>query len=163
MDRFAVLPAAEKVVYFEMAAASLNMSPELLKKDFWVCWTLKHIFTLDEIGAHITFKGGTSLSKCFDAIQRFSEDIDIAIERTYLEHERNIEPSLSESNKENKRRLKNLCPQLDSQSSTRSFQDCDRRWRVFWDMTAHGRLFWTAMIIFGKRSYLSSQSLSRKG
>jgi predicted nucleotidyltransferase component of viral defense system len=108
MDRFAVLPSAEKVVYFEMTAASLNMSPELVEKDFWVCWTLKHIFSLDEIGAHITFKGGTSLSKCFDAIQRFSEDIDIAIERTYLEHERNIEPSLSESNKENKRRIEEL-------------------------------------------------------
>ena len=108
MDRFAVLPPAEKAAYIEMTAAHSNMSPELVEKDFWVCWTLKQIFSLDEIGTHITFKGGTSLSKCFNAIQRFSEDIDIAIERTYLEHERNIEPSLEESNKENKRRIEEL-------------------------------------------------------
>lgn len=108
MDRFAVLPASEKSAYFEMTAADLGISPELVEKDFWVCWILKQLFSLEDSGAHITFKGGTSLSKCYKAIHRFSEDIDIAIERKYLEHGKNFEPSIQKSNKENKRRIEEL-------------------------------------------------------
>lgn len=108
MDKFAVLPASERTAYFERAAANLSISPELVEKDFWVCWILKQLFLLEDVGAHLTFKGGTSLSKCYNAIQRFSEDIDIAIERKYLEHGRSIEPSLDESNKENKKRIEEL-------------------------------------------------------
>lgn len=105
MDKFALLPAAERAVYFETTAANLGILPELVEKDFWVCWTLMQMFSLEGIGAHITFKGGTSLSKCYSVIQRFSEDIDIAIERKYLEHGKNLEPSIDESNKENQKRI----------------------------------------------------------
>lgn len=108
MDRFAVLPAVEKAPYFETKAGNLSISPELVEKDFWVCWILKQLFSMEKIGEHITFKGGTSLSKCYNAIQRFSEDIDVAIERKYLERGKNIEPSLGESNKENQRRIEGL-------------------------------------------------------
>ena len=108
MDRFAVLPASQKVAYFEMTAANRSISPELVEKDFWVCWTLKQLFSLEDSGAHLTFKGGTSLSKCYNAIQRFSEDIDIAIERKYLEHGKSIEPSIEASHKENQRRIEEL-------------------------------------------------------
>src|SRR3989338_1082515 len=108
MDRFAVLSASEKIPYFDTIAAKLDILPELIEKDFWVCWTLKQLFSLKDPGSHITFKGGTSLSKCYNAIQRFSEDIDIAIERKYLEHGRDIEPSSEVSNKENQRRIEEL-------------------------------------------------------
>jgi hypothetical protein len=108
MDQFALLPASEKIAYLEAAAANHGIAPDVVEKDFWVCWVLKQIFQLEGIGAHLTFKGGTSLSKCYNAIQRFSEDIDIAIERKYLEHGKNIQPSLDESNKENKRRIEEL-------------------------------------------------------
>ncbi|HEY3675719.1 MAG TPA: nucleotidyl transferase AbiEii/AbiGii toxin family protein, partial [Candidatus Tumulicola sp.] len=46
-------------------------------KDFWVCWTLKSLFTLPSGNPSMTFKGGTSLSKAYRLIDRFSEDIDI--------------------------------------------------------------------------------------
>ena len=108
MDRFAVLPAAEKAPYFEMKAADLGILPDFVEKDFWVCWILKQLFSLEKIGEHITFKGGTSLSRCYNAIYRFSEDIDIAIDRKYLEHDKSIEPGLDQSNKENDRRIKEL-------------------------------------------------------
>ncbi len=108
MNRFAVLPASEKIPYFEMTATNHRISPELIEKDFWVCWTLQRLFSLEDVGEHITFKGGTSLSKCYNAIQRFSEDIDIAIERKYLEHGKNIEPSIDAGTKENKRRMDEL-------------------------------------------------------
>lgn len=108
MDRFALLSAVEKGPYFETKANDLGVAPELVEKDFWVCWTLQQLFSLENIGEHITFKGGTSLSKCYGAIYRFSEDIDIAIERKYLENGRNIEPAFDQSNKENDRRIKEL-------------------------------------------------------
>lgn len=108
MDRFAVLPASEKTPYFDTMAGKLGILPEMVEKDFWVCWTLEKLFSLKDIGTHITFKGGTSLSKCYNAIERFSEDVDIAIERKFLEHGKDIEPSVDVSNKENQRRIEEL-------------------------------------------------------
>jgi hypothetical protein len=47
-----------------------------------VCWTLRRLARSEDLGGHITFKGGTSLSKAYGIIQRFSEDIDLTIRRT---------------------------------------------------------------------------------
>ena len=68
MDKFALLPASEKIVYLEAAAVNHGISPDVVEKAFWVCWVLKQIFLLEGIGAHLTFKGGTLLSKCYNAI-----------------------------------------------------------------------------------------------
>ncbi|NBS51486.1 MAG: nucleotidyl transferase AbiEii/AbiGii toxin family protein, partial [Spartobacteria bacterium] len=54
------------------------MVAEMIEKDFWVCWALRHLFELPEAKDHFIFKGGTSLSKVWRVIQRFSEDIDIS-------------------------------------------------------------------------------------
>jgi len=90
MDKFVLLANKDKRAYFEMAAANLNVMPQLIEKDFWVCWILKILFSLEGIGAHLTFKGGTSLSKCYNVIKRFSEDIDVSIERSFLSKTRAI-------------------------------------------------------------------------
>jgi len=103
-----LLANKDKRAYFEMAAANLNVMPQLIEKDFWVCWILKILFSLEGIGAHLTFKGGTSLSKCYNVIKRFSEDIDVSIERSFLSKTRAIEPDKEKSNKENQKRLKEL-------------------------------------------------------
>lgn len=58
----------------------MGLQPVIVEKDFWVCWTLKQLFSIPELESWLTFKGGTSLSKCFGLIQRFSEDIDIAVD-----------------------------------------------------------------------------------
>lgn len=108
MNQFVLLPSNDKRAYFEVAAADLNIMPQLVEKDFWVCWILKILFSLPEIGEHLTFKGGTSLSKCYNVIKRFSEDIDISIERPFLSSSRAIEPDQKESSKENQKRLKEL-------------------------------------------------------
>lgn len=108
MDKFIQLSDKDKRAYFEVAAADLNVMPQLIEKDFWVCWILKILFSLSESGGHLTFKGGTSLSKCYDVIRRFSEDVDVSIERTFLSSEASIEPDKDESNKENQRRLERL-------------------------------------------------------
>jgi len=83
MDKFAKLKAAERQPYFEETASRRNSTTTAVEKDFWICWTLKHLFALDAI-PELRFKGGTSLSKVFHLIDRFSEDIDISIDRAPL-------------------------------------------------------------------------------
>ena len=84
MDTFARLPTDECEPYFVEAAAKLRLPPHIIEKDFWVCWTLKRLFSLESVADHLLFKGGTSLSKVYRAIRRFSEDIDLSIHRSSL-------------------------------------------------------------------------------
>src|SRR5206468_1490087 len=60
-------------------ALELGRVPGVLEKDVWVCWALDALFAMPD-APPMAFKGGTSLSKVFDAIRRFSEDIDITID-----------------------------------------------------------------------------------
>jgi nucleotidyltransferase AbiEii toxin of type IV toxin-antitoxin system len=83
MDDFAKGKPAERQPYFEETAARRNSTTTAVEKDFWICWTLKHLFALEAI-PELRFKGGTSLSKVFGLIERFSEDIDISINRAAL-------------------------------------------------------------------------------
>jgi hypothetical protein len=83
MDNFAKRKAAERQPYFEETASRRNSTTTAVEKDFWVCWTLKHLFALEAV-PELRFKGGTSLSKVFRIIDRFSEDIDISIDRAAL-------------------------------------------------------------------------------
>src|SRR5260370_6001895 len=83
MDNFAKRKPAERQPYFEETAARSNSTTTAVEKDFWICWTLKHLFALGAI-PELRFKGGTSLSKVFRLIDRLSEDIDISIDRAAL-------------------------------------------------------------------------------
>lgn len=85
-----------------------NMQAQVVEKDFWVCWTLKELFQLPIIGGHLIFKGGTSLSKVFKIIERFSEDIDISIDREYLGFGGANAPEAGTSNKDKQRRIEAL-------------------------------------------------------
>jgi hypothetical protein len=69
---------------FQQTGQRLACAPENVEKDFWVCWTLDALYNKAEIKPRLLFKGGTSLSKAFDLIQRFSEDIDITVFRSDL-------------------------------------------------------------------------------
>lgn len=83
MDNFAKRNPAERQPYFEETAARRNSTTTVVEKDFWICWTLKHLFALEAI-PELRFIGGTSLSKVFGLIDRLSEDIDISINRAAL-------------------------------------------------------------------------------
>ena len=114
MDDFAKLSPGERSILFEATATSRNMQAVIVEKDFWVCWTLKELFRLPAIGEHLIFKGGTSLSKVFKVIERFSEDIDVSIDRGFLGFGGANEPEAGASNKEKQRRiaaLKTACQQ----------------------------------------------------
>lgn len=108
MDDFARLPGHERRVYFEQTAARLGLSAQMIEKDFWVCWTLKRLFSLNEFQGHLTFKGGTTLSKVYRVIERFSEDLDISIDRAFLGFGGTMEPECGISGKEQQRRIEGL-------------------------------------------------------
>jgi predicted nucleotidyltransferase component of viral defense system len=77
MDRFAQLPAAERATVFREATVRSRLgSATTIEKDFWVCWTLQRAFSSPILPGPL-FKGGTSLSKVYQVIERFSEDVDI--------------------------------------------------------------------------------------
>lgn len=80
---FLDLPADERRLYFEQAALRRDVLPVVLEKDFWVCWLLAVLFR-SEFADALVFKGGTSLSKVFGAIERFSEDIDLSVSPEFL-------------------------------------------------------------------------------
>lgn len=84
MDDVARLPPKDLADLFRAAAAKRGLPEAILEKDFWVCWVLKRIFTLTNPPAGILFKGGTSLSKVYGIIDRFSEDVDLSFDRTGL-------------------------------------------------------------------------------
>ena len=114
MDTLLKLTSQQRVELFESAALQTGMAAVILEKDFWVCWTLKELFQLPAMGEHLIFKGGTSLSKVFKIIERFSEDIDVSIDRTFLGFGGVNEPEAGASNKEKQRRieaLKSACQQ----------------------------------------------------
>lgn len=85
MDKVALLPADDRAALFGETGARRGVADTIIEKDFWVCWTLRRVFGLPKgTTATLVFKGGTSLSKAFGAIRRFSEDIDLSFDRAEL-------------------------------------------------------------------------------
>lgn len=65
---------------FRNTADKMGLHDAIVEKDFWVCYTLDYLFHRSHWKDSITFKGGTSLSKAFNLIRRFSEDIDLILD-----------------------------------------------------------------------------------
>jgi hypothetical protein len=105
MESVLKLTPTQRTELFTGAAVKSGMDALILEKDFWVCWTLKQMFSLPVMGEHLIFKGGTSLSKVYKMIERFSEDIDISIDRVFLGFGGDNEPEAAPSNKEKQRRV----------------------------------------------------------
>lgn len=98
MPRFANRSSADRADLIEEASARLDVIPVIVEKDYWVCWTLGRIFELPDLANALVFKGGTSLSKVFHAIRRFSEDIDLSVSPVSLGFaESDIEDAASRS------------------------------------------------------------------
>lgn len=69
----------QRRITLEQASIESGIQPKAIEKDWWVTLSLKALFS-SEYGRYCIFKGGTSLSKGWKLIQRFSEDIDIALD-----------------------------------------------------------------------------------
>ena len=65
---------------FSNVSGKIGLSPGIVEKDFWVVWTLDYLFARSPWKTQLAFKGGTSLSKAFGLIKRFSEDIDLILD-----------------------------------------------------------------------------------
>lgn len=70
----------DRKIIFNNTANKLKMNPSIIEKDFWVCYILDYLFNRFKYKDSLVFKGGTSLSKAYGVIKRFSEDIDLILE-----------------------------------------------------------------------------------
>lgn len=84
MNRIAQSSPEKRAEIFGETADRKGLPEAVVEKDFWVCWMLQQLFSLETFAECLLFKGGTSLSKVFHAIERFSEDIDLAVDYTAL-------------------------------------------------------------------------------
>lgn len=97
---------AERRDLFLRTATRLGAAVQNVEKDFWVCWVLDALFNgLPVGGPRLLFKGGTSLSKAFGLICRFSEDIDITVFRDDLGHAADVVTLNALSGKQRRVRL----------------------------------------------------------
>ncbi|TKG94941.1 nucleotidyl transferase AbiEii/AbiGii toxin family protein [Puteibacter caeruleilacunae] len=113
MNRFYNIPKDPKQEIYQQVSGITALAPFAVEKDWWVVQTLKILFEL-EVSKCLIFKGGTSLSKAWGIIERFSEDVDLAIERSFFGFDGNL-------NKKQRTKLrkasneyirKNICPAL---------------------------------------------------
>lgn len=83
-SRFLALPPERRTLAFAQTAARMSGSSAMIEKDFWVCWLLGLLFADPQLAPHLVFKGGTSLSKVYGVIDRFSEDIDLSMSPAFV-------------------------------------------------------------------------------
>jgi hypothetical protein len=111
MDRIAKAPQEERAELFRRSAGVLRLerSPAIIEKDFWVCWALHRLFDVVRFRPQLIFKGGTSLSKAYNAVERFSEDVDLSLSRRDLGFADSRDPEeLGISGKESQCRIEAL-------------------------------------------------------
>ena len=83
MKKWLTIPEQTRRNAYIQIAEKTGMNAFAVEKDWWVVQTLRIIFEMD-VAQHLVFKGGTSLSKSWNLIQRFSEDVDLAIDREFF-------------------------------------------------------------------------------
>jgi hypothetical protein len=84
MDKFIKLTKQERKNIIQKVAFDLGIRFDVVEKDIWVCYVLDKLFSLEELEGKLVFKGGTCLSKAYNLIGRFSEDVDVTISRDCL-------------------------------------------------------------------------------
>ncbi|MDR0909851.1 MAG: nucleotidyl transferase AbiEii/AbiGii toxin family protein [Spirochaetaceae bacterium] len=97
MNKVANFTDEERSELFQATSTEYGLEPAIIEKDFWVCFMLDHLFHHSNYAKFLVFKGGTSLSKGYHLIDRFSEDIDIILDWRQLGYKTN-EPYDKRSN-----------------------------------------------------------------
>lgn len=108
MNEVHLLPKEERELFFRTAAEIMRIPYEIIEKDYWVVWILERLFSLEKLTSNLTFKGGTSLSKVYGVIDRFSEDIDLSVEKELLGFGMQNNPETASSKKKAQAILDNL-------------------------------------------------------
>lgn len=91
MDEFLRLPLAHQAELLDLISGKVGLPAQALEKDIWLCWALDQVFSSSK-SVRLAFKGGTSLSKVFNAIQRFSEDVDVTLNYIDLLPDFDVDP-----------------------------------------------------------------------
>ncbi len=86
MNEWLKLSEKKRIDILNQVNSQTGLPIDAIEKDWWVTITLKAIFS-SKYAQHLVFKGGTSLSKAYNLIERFSEDIDLSIDRAILGYE----------------------------------------------------------------------------
>lgn len=134
---------AERRGLFLTTATRLGTAVQHVEKDFWVCWVLDALFNgLPPEGPRLLFKGGTSLSKSFGLISRFSEDIDITVFRQDIGEPIEVSDLHALSGKQRRVRLSRIrsaCQQYIAEVMAVNLAE-----RTFWDkiIILHGVRQW---------------------
>ncbi|MFH1726891.1 MAG: nucleotidyl transferase AbiEii/AbiGii toxin family protein [Pseudomonadota bacterium] len=108
MNSFLSYPDKEKRTYYNQVSALKGFPAVIIEKDFWVCWVLNQLFRIEGLNNHLLFKGGTSLSKVYNIIKRFSEDIDLTLDKAYLGFVGDNDPVNMVSNKKVNKKIEEL-------------------------------------------------------
>jgi hypothetical protein len=108
MNSILKLTPTQRAELYQAASQKLGIGEVIIEKDFWVCWTLRALFTLSGIANHLIFKGGTSLSKVWGVITRFSEDIDVSLGRDWLGFSGEHDPEKASSKNKRKDLIEEL-------------------------------------------------------
>lgn len=80
MRNIARIAEQDRNALFRNTSAKFGLSEAIIEKDFWVCYMLDYLFHRSKWASNLAFKGGTSLSKAYGLIKRFSEDIDLILD-----------------------------------------------------------------------------------
>ena len=160
---------AERRDLFLGAAARMGTAVQNVEKDFWACWTLDALFNgLAAGGPRLLFKGGTSLSKAFGLISRFSEDIDITVFRDDLGQPADVAELDALSGKKRRARLeaiRNACqayiagPLMDQFTRLAASAIPEARFRVELDpddKDGQSLLFWYPSVTAATGDYIRS-------
>jgi len=107
-DQYQNLTREEKKQTLDEVSQRRGIDPAIIEKDYWVCRTLHALFDLPDLSDHLVFKGGTSLSKAYGLIERFSEDIDVSFHRDYLGFAPPNDPESAVGNKPRDRKMDEL-------------------------------------------------------
>lgn len=142
MNEIHLLSKDERELFFRTAAEAMKIRFEIIEKDYWVVWILERLFSLEKMKSYLTFKGGTSLSKVYGVIDRFSEDIDLSIEKELLGFAHS-DPENAPSKKKQKAVLENLSKACSNYVQTEMLDDLKKAivsklgtandWRIFSD------------------------------
>ncbi len=125
--QFIQLDAIDRKEVFIEIATQTGMTPFAVEKDWWVSRSLEIIFQLD-ISKHLVFKGVTSLSKAWKLIDRFSEDIDLAIDQEFLMSPKN---NWTKKEKTTLRKMagvyatENLFPEIEKAFNVQGYENID--------------------------------------
>ncbi len=123
MNEIYLLSKDERELFFRAATDIKKMPFEIIEKDYWVVWVLERLFSLEKLKSHLTFKGGTSLSKIYGLIDRFSEDIDLSIERNFFGFGSPDDPENAPSKKKQQTILDNLAKACSGYVQTQMLED----------------------------------------